>query len=893
MQLKNMSRYMLKERLRRIYQEVNYVLHSLADEKQQTNPSPDKRLGPVIQSPTAEKKKSQYPDQSQGQATEGSSTVLPLSACQSLSDIAQAAALTLTPKAKAYYTSGAESHTSLLRNQSDWSLVSFRPRVLRNVSKVSMNCRIMGLQSSLPIFIAPAAAARLGHVDGEKCLTRGAARMGVPQCVSTYSSVAPKDLTECFQAETAGRGGGMVFQLYVPKVKKDAEGLILKAKELGFDALAVTVDAPVIGKRDVDDRFKALLDYEAGVVAQDSVTHPPFPGEEAETLRGHHCSSFEWNDIPWIRGLWGDQPIILKGIQTWEDALEATKYGVDGIYLSNHGGRQLDHAPSSVRVLRDIRSHCPEVFKSFDIYVDGGVMRGTDVAKALCLGARAVGIGRGFMYALSAYGTEGVLKAISILSDEIQTTMRLLGGDALESAGLKVLRQGTAAYKARDESYFSVSAQLSPGFIVQPLSAAEVSLTVTKLKSMGCNWAIRGGGHATWAGASNIADGVTIDMGLIKEVQYSPDLKIASIGAGALWRDVYSSLEPYGVTAPGGRTSTVGVAGFLTGGGNNFFSAEVGLGCDNVVNFEVVLASGKIVNANRETNSDLHKALKGGSSNFGIVTRIDMQTVDVVEIWGGQIVYPLSTTEQHIAAYVKWVDNIPNYTKGSAVTFWAYSPSAGTVVSTAVHDTANTEWAPAYDDFRNIQPQTMNTLRHDSHLNMTVELEEPTGYRQVWLTLTGKNDARFIRRAVEAQSKFIENWKNTQDADFLNYITFQAMPALLFRHSVEKGGNVIGMDREKCNAILFQMQHMVRSADAEKEARGQLVALRKELKDYSVAEGIDVEWEYLGYADSNQDPLSTYGPENIKLLKEVAAKYDPEQVFQKRVPGGFKISKVA
>ncbi|KAJ0350525.1 hypothetical protein KNSL1_003928 [Colletotrichum chrysophilum] len=260
---------------------------------------------------------------------------------------------------------------------------------------------------------APAAAARLGHVDGEKCLTRGAARMGIPQCVSTYSSVAPKDLTECFQAETGGRGGGMVFQLYVPKVKKDAEGLILKAKELGFDALAVTVDAPVIGKRDVDDRFKALLDYEAGVVAQDSTTHPPFPGEEAETLRGHHCSSFEWGDIPWIRGLWGDRPIILKGIQTWEDALEATKYGVDGIYLSNHGGRQLDHAPSSVRVLRDIRLRCPELFKSFDIYVDGGVMRGTDVVKALCLGARAVGIGRGFMYALSAYGTEGVLKAIS------------------------------------------------------------------------------------------------------------------------------------------------------------------------------------------------------------------------------------------------------------------------------------------------------------------------------------------------------------------------------------------------------------------------------------------------------------------------------------------------
>ncbi|KAF6812655.1 6-hydroxy-D-nicotine oxidase [Colletotrichum plurivorum] len=462
----------------------------------------------------------------------------------------------------------------------------------------------------------------------------------------------------------------------------------------------------------------------------------------------------------------------------------------------------------------------------------------------------------------------------------------------LENAGLKVLRPGMEAYTARDESYFSVSAQLSPYCIVQPASAAEVALAVTTLRNSTCNWAVRGGGHMTWAGASNIDEGVTIDMGLIKQVEYSAETKVASVDAGALWRDVYAALEPFGVTAPGGRTSTVGVAGFLTGGGNNFFSSEVGLGCDNVVNFEVVLASGEIVSANRETNADLHKALKGGSANFGIVTRVDIQTVDVVELWGGQVVYPLETTDQHIDAYVRWVDNIPNYTKGSAVTFWAYTPAAGTVVSAALHDASNTEWAPAYDDFRTIQPQSMDTLRHDSHLNMTVELEEPTGYRQIWITLTGKNDARFIRRAVEAQAAFIEGWKATQDADFLNYITFQAMPKLLFEHSNAKGGNVLGMDREKDNAILFQMQHMVRSTADEAEARKQLLDMRQELKDYYVAEGIDVEWEYLGYADGGQDPLSTYGPENIQLLKDVAAKYDPEQVFQKRVPGGFKVSKV-
>ena len=382
-------------------------------------------------------------------------------------------------------------------------------------------------------------------------------------------------------------------------------------------------------------------------------------------------------------------------------------------------------------------------------------------------------------------------------------------------------------------------------------------------------------------------------MGQIADVEYSSDTKVAKIGAGALWRDVYAALEEHGVTAPGGRTSTVGVAGFLTGGGNNFFSAEVGLGCDNVVNFEVVLASGEIVNANKDTNSDLFKALKGGSSNFGIVTRVDMQTVDYDKIWGGQVVYPLETTDEHIKAYVKWVDNIPEYTKGSAVTFWSYSPGGPTVVAAALHDVSNTEWAPAYDDFRNIQPQTMDTLRHETHLNMTVELEEPVDYRQIWMTLTGKNDERFIRAGVEAQAKLIKKWEATQDADFHNYITFQAMPTLLFEHSVEKGGNVIGMDREEGNAILFQMQHMVRTAEQEDEARKELKAMHGELKEYFVSEGVDVEWEYLGYADGFQDPLSTMGSENIQLMKDVAAKYDPDQVFQKRVPGGFKISDVA
>lgn len=465
--------------------------------------------------------------------------------------------------------------------------------------------------------------------------------------------------------------------------------------------------------------------------------------------------------------------------------------------------------------------------------------------------------------------------------------------DNLEALGIGVLRPGSASFAARDSSYFSVSAQLSPNCIVQPKNTLQVSQAVKALGKSKCNLAVRGGGHMTWAGASNIRDGITLDLGLIKNTEYEAKGVVAKIGAGALWRDVYAALEPFGATAPGGRTSTVGVSGFLTGGGNNFYSSMVGLGADNVLNWEVVLADGSIVNANKDTNKELWKSLKGGSCNFGIVTRIDMQAIKTGHLWGGQVVYPLSTTERHIDAYVNWVKNIKSYPQGSAVTFWSYSPAAGgIVVATALHDTSGRERAPAYNELLAI-PQLSNSLRHDSHLNMTIELEEPRGYRQIWVTLTGKNDARFIRRGVELQAQFLKEWArySSGDPEYLNYITFQAMPMLLFKKSVEKGGNVLGMDREKDDAILFQMQHMVHTAEQEAEARKRLMVKLNEYKKYTVNEKVDVEWVYLGYADSWQDPIGSYGPENIKLIRQTAEKYDAKGFFQKQVPGGFKIGK--
>ncbi|SPJ70427.1 related to 6-hydroxy-d-nicotine oxidase [Fusarium torulosum] len=466
---------------------------------------------------------------------------------------------------------------------------------------------------------------------------------------------------------------------------------------------------------------------------------------------------------------------------------------------------------------------------------------------------------------------------------------------SLEAAGVKnVYYPDTSSYKTRTKSYFSVSSQLQPYCIVQPETARDVSVIIKTLgHSSQCKFAIRSGGHTVWA-ANNINDGVTIDMGLMNKTTYVKKTKVAQIQAGSIWRDVYEALEPYGVTAAGGRTSTVGVAGFLTGGGNTFYTARRGFGCDQVVNFEVVLADGRIVNANKGKNSDLWKALKGGSSNFGIVTRFDVQAFDAPLLWGGLVTYSTSTTDAHVQAYKNWTDNIKNYQDGSVIPFWSYTPQAGEIGITVSYEDTTGKVAPkALDDFWKIPYETSN-LRKDSHRNMTVELELVAGYRNVWFAITFKNDLALYKKALDLHKQFVSDWKaQSPDGDFICHGIFQAIPTIFSQHSRERGGNVVGLDREKDNAVMFQVQLMINGVEQEKLARERMVRFRKEMKQYSVDQGGAVDWEYLNYADFTQDPLSTYGLENVGYIRQVAMKYDPKGIFQTRLPGGFKISKVA
>jgi L-lactate dehydrogenase (cytochrome) len=292
-----------------------------------------------------------------------------------------------------------------------------RPRILVNVKDVDTQTTMLGQKMRVPIFCAPASMAKLVHPDGELGIARGCKRVGIPQCVSTSASFPIGEIVDSISRKGEGTYGEfgseqkmpIFFQLYVDKERHKSEILLKKVEELGIKAVFVTVDAPIPGKREADERVTAdenIVTPMSGVKAKNDAK-----GGALGRIMGRYIdSSLCWDDLPWLRRS-TKLPIVLKGVQTAMDARRAMENGIEGILLSNHGGRSLDTAPPPMLILLELQKCCPEVFDKMDVFVDGGIMRGTDIFKALCLGAKSVGIGRGFLYALN-YGQEGVEKFV-------------------------------------------------------------------------------------------------------------------------------------------------------------------------------------------------------------------------------------------------------------------------------------------------------------------------------------------------------------------------------------------------------------------------------------------------------------------------------------------------
>ncbi len=343
----------------------------------------------------------------------------------------------VTPRAPFDYTDGsAETELSLERARQAFLDIEFHPSILRDVSDVDTTCTIAGGPSALPFGIAPTGFTRMMHTAGERAGAAAAGSAGIPFSLSTVGTTTPEGVAE------ANPNGRNWFQLYMWKDRQRSIEVMDRAAMSGFDTLLVTVDVPVAGAR-LRDRYNGLtvpptLTGRTVLNAIPKVrwwfdflttepigfsTFTEFDGTVAELLDSMFDPTVTFEDLVWIRDQWPGKTVV-KGVQTLSDARRCVELGVDGVVLSNHGGRQLDRAPVPFHLLP---AAVRELGHETEIMIDTGIMSGADIVASIALGARFTLIGRAYLYGLMAGGRPGVERAIQILAEEVERTMKLLG----------------------------------------------------------------------------------------------------------------------------------------------------------------------------------------------------------------------------------------------------------------------------------------------------------------------------------------------------------------------------------------------------------------------------------------------------------------------------------
>jgi 4-hydroxymandelate oxidase len=320
----------------------------------------------------------------------------------------------LDPGAFGYFAGGADDELTLRDNVGAFSRWQLRPRVLVDVSEVTTTTTVLGREVSMPLLVAPTASQRLAHPDGELATARAAAGAGTVMCQSTLSSATPGEL-----ASTAP-GARLWFQLYWSSDRAFTAELLASVVEAGFEAVVFTVDFPAAGRRERDLR--------AAFTLPDDLVTPNIPAmlqrQDFHAALGQIVdTTLTWRDLEWLRENCS-LPVLLKGILSAEDALLAADNGADGVIVSNHGGRQLDGVAASLDALPEV---VEAVGERVEVLVDGGVRRGTDVVKALALGARAVLVGRPVIWGLAVGGEEGAREVLELLRRELALGLTLLG----------------------------------------------------------------------------------------------------------------------------------------------------------------------------------------------------------------------------------------------------------------------------------------------------------------------------------------------------------------------------------------------------------------------------------------------------------------------------------
>ena len=379
-----------------------------------------------------------------------------LARCASVDDLRELARRRLPRGVFGYIDGAAEDERTQGRNCEAFRRLEFRPRVLTDVTAVDTSTTVLGRRLKMPLVLAPTGFSRIAHSEGELAVARAAARAGITYSLSTLG-------TRSIEEVSAVNDGAKWFQVYVWKDRGLVKELLERARDAGFEAILFTVDVPVLGRRERDVRLGFTLPPQLGPETLiDGILHPGWTwdfvrsdpivfssavsrdvspgGVDAMGLAEYVNTQFDpkltWRDVDWLRSVW-DGPIVIKGIQTVEDAELSAEAGADGIVLSNHGGRQLDDAPPTLEL---VAPTADRVGDRLDVMIDGGIRRGSDIAKAVALGAKACLAGRAYFYALGAGGEQGVDLVLRWFDEGFRRTMALLGARSVDEITPQMVR---------------------------------------------------------------------------------------------------------------------------------------------------------------------------------------------------------------------------------------------------------------------------------------------------------------------------------------------------------------------------------------------------------------------------------------------------------------------
>ncbi|MFJ1761940.1 alpha-hydroxy acid oxidase [Amycolatopsis sp. NPDC088138] len=342
---------------------------------------------------------------------------------RTIAEFEAAARQRLDPVHYDYFAGGAQDEITLAENETAFKRLRLLPRVLRGSDKRDLSVELLGSPASMPILVAPTAFHRLAHADGELATARAAARAGTIMIVSMASTTAIEDVAAA--AREVAPDPALWFQLYLQPDLEFTEAVVRRAEAAGVKAFVVTVDSPVLGRRERDDR-NDFHDLPSGLVVENlrNIGENRSGGNASHVRDIVMSAGLNWEHIAWLRSK-TKLPVLIKGVLHPEDARLAVHHGVAGIVVSNHGGRQLDTVPATIDVLPEIAA---AVGGAMPVLLDGGIRRGTDVVKALALGADAVGVGRPVVWGLAAGGREGVSQVLELLREDFDQALAQCGG---------------------------------------------------------------------------------------------------------------------------------------------------------------------------------------------------------------------------------------------------------------------------------------------------------------------------------------------------------------------------------------------------------------------------------------------------------------------------------